>query len=62
MWITIVDCGGMIPVTKVIDEGQELQKIPEGSYVRIGKPSVFLSTKISSRDQRKNFLMFPNAI
>jgi len=39
---TVVDCGGMIPVTKVVDEGQELQKIWEGSYVRVyGKPSVF---------------------
>jgi len=39
---TVVDCEGMIPVTKVIDEGQELQKIPEGSYVKVyGKPSVF---------------------
>jgi len=39
---TVVDCGGMIPVTKLVDEGQELHKISVGSYVRIcGKPSVF---------------------
>jgi len=39
---TIVDCGGMISVRKVVDEGQELQKISEGSYGRVyGKPSVF---------------------
>jgi len=37
-----MDCDGMIPVTKVIEEGKVLQKIPEGSYVRVyGKPSVF---------------------
>jgi len=39
---TVMDCSGILQVTKWIDEGKLYQEIPEGSYVMVfGKPSIF---------------------